>query len=223
MKYPFSEYSLFKNVDSEIIEELINKYAKIKSYKAGEFVFVKGDKPQYMFIIVSGSVSVFSDDSMGKRELFSTFDTEGTLFAEVYLYLNKETYDYFGEADEDTTLIEIGKDFFMNLYLFESETGKTIIENYLRILSEKLYYLNQKLKVVSGLTLRQKISRYFLQNRDENMVVNLKYNREELADYLGVTRPSLSREFSKMKAEGLIEIEKNKIIIKKVEELNKNF
>lgn len=222
MKYPYSKYSLFRNVDENKIEALIEKYAKFKTYKAGEFVFVRGDKPEYMFIIVKGSVSVFSDDSMGKRELFSTFDTEGTLFAEVYLYLNKDTYDYFGVADEDTILIAIGRDFFSNLYLFENVLGKIIIENYLNILSQKLYYLNQKLKVVSGLTLRQKISRYFIQNIDDDLVVNLKYNREELADYLGVTRPSLSRELSKMKGEGLIDIEKNKIFIKRVDELNNN-
>ena len=36
--------------------------------------------------------------------------------------------------------------------------------------------------------------------------VFLKYNREELADYLGTTRPSVSREINKMKKEGLIDV-----------------
>ena len=37
--------------------------------------------------------------------------------------------------------------------------------------------------------------------------------REALADFLGTTRPSLSRELMKLQQEGLIEVEKNRIKI----------
>lgn len=43
--------------------------------------------------------------------------------------------------------------------------------------------------------------------------MKLTMNREELADYLGTTRPSLSRELMKMQQEHLIETEKNIIKI----------
>ena len=38
--------------------------------------------------------------------------------------------------------------------------------------------------------------------------------REEMADFLGTTRPSLSRELMKLQQEGIIEAGKNKILIK---------
>ena len=38
--------------------------------------------------------------------------------------------------------------------------------------------------------------------------------REELADFLGVARPSLSRELMRMQADGLIEVSKKYIYIK---------
>ena len=44
-------------------------------------------------------------------------------------------------------------------------------------------------------------------------------NREELADYLGTTRPSLSRELMKMQEEGLIRVEKKFIYIPDREKL----
>ena len=50
-------------------------------------------------------------------------------------------------------------------------------------------------------------------------VVKLNMNREQLAAYLGTTRPSLSRELSKMKEDGLIDIKKDAIIILDREEL----
>lgn len=43
--------------------------------------------------------------------------------------------------------------------------------------------------------------------------VRLAMNREELADYLGTTRPSLSRELMKMQQEHLIETDRNMIRI----------
>ena len=47
----------------------------------------------------------------------------------------------------------------------------------------------------------------------EGDIVKLTMNREELADYLGTTRPSLSRELMKMQQEHLIETGKNVIKI----------
>ena len=44
-------------------------------------------------------------------------------------------------------------------------------------------------------------------------MIKLAMNREELADYLGTTRPSLSRELMKMQQEQLIETDKNMIKI----------
>ena len=38
-------------------------------------------------------------------------------------------------------------------------------------------------------------------------------SREAMADYMGVTRPSLSRELGKMQTEGLIRLEGRRIIV----------
>ena len=49
--------------------------------------------------------------------------------------------------------------------------------------------------------------------------INVSMKREELADYLGTTRPSLSRELMKMQQDGLIDVSKNVIKIINREEL----
>ena len=53
----------------------------------------------------------------------------------------------------------------------------------------------------------------------EDGVVQLKMNREELADYLGVARPSLSRALMKMQNEGMIEVDRTHIKILDIEKL----
>ena len=89
-----------------------------------------------------------------------------------------------------------------------------VVNNMLLILSEKAFYLNQKLLIQSGKTLREKLSRFFLSNSKESSL-ELEFNREELADFLGVTRPSISREIMNMKRDGLIDVVGNKVILNK--------
>ena len=59
----------------------------------------------------------------------------------------------------------------------------------------------------------ERIALWLLEQAAEGDVIKLAMNREELADYLGTTRPSLSRELMKMQQEQLIETDKNMIKI----------
>ena len=52
-----------------------------------------------------------------------------------------------------------------------------------------------------------------LEEADDQGVVQVEMNREELADYLGVARPSLSRTLMQMQSEGTREVEKKQIRI----------
>ena len=70
--------------------------------------------------------------------------------------------------------------------------------------------LSRSNQITSQSTLRQKIAKYLITN-EENGLVKTNLSREEWADILATTRPSLSRELSKMTDDGLIEI-KNKTI-----------
>ena len=88
-----------------------------------------------------------------------------------------------------------------------------ITRNMLEIQSEKNFSMTRKLHLLSGTTLRERISLWLLEQAGEIDVVNLTMNREELADYLGTTRPSLSRELMKMQQEKLIEADRNRIRI----------
>lgn len=73
--------------------------------------------------------------------------------------------------------------------------------------------MTRKLHLLSGTTLRERIALWLMEQVVEGDIVKLTMNREELADYLGTTRPSLSRELMKMQQEHLIETEKNIIKI----------
>ena len=54
---------------------------------------------------------------------------------------------------------------------------------------------------------------------EKNEEIKLKYSKEEIANDIGIPRPSLSRELIKLRDEGLINFSRNKITILNIEEL----
>src|SRR5690625_3278033 len=107
------------------------------------------------------------------------------------------------------------KDFrkLINIY-----SPKSFLINYIDLISKKCLKLSQKNQINTQFTLRQKIANFLLFEEDEN-IVKLDKTRQELADFLSTTRPSLSRELSIMEDEGFIRILKNGIKIKNRDDL----
>ena len=74
--------------------------------------------------------------------------------------------------------------------------------------------MNQKLRVLGGGGIREKIACFLVEQQDKEGRINGSFSREEMADYLNVARPSLSRELGKMQKEGIISLERRQIQIK---------
>ena len=71
----------------------------------------------------------------------------------------------------------------------------------------------RKLHIVSAASLKERISIWLLEEADADGIVRLKMKREELASFLGVARPSLSRALMRLREEGVIEVSRNHIKI----------
>ena len=83
----------------------------------------------------------------------------------------------------------------------------------LEILSENNFRITRKLHIVTTSSLRERLAIWLIDSMDERGNVELKMNREQLADFLGVARPSLSRELMRMQADGLIRVSKKRIVV----------
>ena len=79
--------------------------------------------------------------------------------------------------------------------------------------------MTKKLHLLSSTSLKEKLAIYFLDNTDAAGRVKLGMNREDLADFLGVARPSLSRELMNMQKDGLIRVEREDVYIEDMDRL----
>lgn len=208
-EYP---YPLFRGLSEEEINALVTgPHISERTFLKNTYVFQQGDEPASIYILLEGAVQVEALDESGRRTILNRFTEPGTMFAEVYAYLEPKTYDYGCLATQDTLALCIRKELLMEDSC--DPAVRKMLFNMLGILSGKAYTLNQKIRIIMEPTLRQKILQYLRINANAQRTVHLSFNREDLADYLGTTRPSVSRELRNMEQDGLIVIEKNRIRI----------
>lgn len=188
-----------------------------KVYEKDEVIFHEGDTPESLSLLLSGSVAICKDFASGKRNIIAIFDKPGEIFGEVYVFLQGKTYDHYAVAVTGAEVLHIPKSFFYHTCDECCNNHDFLIRNMLSILAEKAYFLNQKLRIISGSSLREKIAKMLVRDSKGKSAVNLTMNRDEMADYLGVARPSLSRELMKMQNEGLIEVRNKKVLIMDIE------
>ncbi|MPN31786.1 hypothetical protein SDC9_179261 [bioreactor metagenome] len=86
---------------------------------------------------------------------------------------------------------------------------------YIKSLSLNSQGMNRKITMLTQKTLRENILEYLKQQTilQNSATVLLPISKKELADYLGVQRPSLFRELKNLKEEGLIEINNRSVRI----------
>ena len=209
-----SKNPLFNHMTEVDIRHILScMEIKEKRIKKNGYIFKEEDQPQYMYLLKEGKIAICKDTLTGNRMIVNTFEEPGSTFGEVFLFLNNKTYDSYVIAMENTVVYEIPKRFFFHTCQKGCDYHEVLIQNMLSILAEKAYVLSSKLQIMSAGSLRLKICKYLVQNSDDAGKVLLKYTREELADYLSVARPSLSREMMKMQEEGLIEVKGKNIFI----------
>lgn len=208
---------LFRDISREEIEKMFRCSKTVeRSFEDGSYVFRQGETPKNLFLILEGSVMISKDFASEKRDVLFVVG-QGDVFGEMYLFADARTYWYDAIAQGKVKLLEIPWEFFYCFCSNACEHHRMITKNMLEIQSEKNFAMTRKLHLLSGTTLRERIALWLNEQVDDNSagthIVRLAMNREELADYLGTTRPSLSRELMKMQQEQLIETDRNTIKI----------
>ena len=200
------DVKLFSNTDIDISK------IEIKEYPSNYTIEIEGDKSLYLGIILEGRVFVRAYSLSGKDFIISTLDP-GMVFGDVLLFGTKSnTYPGNLITNGKTLIAILPNDEVRHLI----QTSPNFSTNYLSLLSDKVYSINHKSKLLSQDSVRNKILFYLHQEmkQQQNNKIHLNMSKEELANNLFMQRPSLSRELIKMREEGLIEFDRWTITLK---------
>jgi CRP-like cAMP-binding protein len=128
---------------------------------------------------------------------------KGKMLGANLLFGDTNTYPFTIYCLSDARLLHVTQkavSFFLHDYHFTMQ--------FVRMLSYNSQKLNQKITMATQKTLRENLLDYLKQQsvlQCSNSIV-LPISKKQLADYLGVQRPSLFRELKNLKDEGVIDI-----------------
>lgn len=205
------ETELFAGIpQTEIPAALDCLGAHVRQYHSGQPVLQRGHAAGPVGIVLSGAVHVARIDYWGNRTIVARIEPGG-MFGEAYAYAGVAELPVSVMCARRAEILWIDAARILPAVDSACAHHTALTANMLGILARKNVLLNNKLDVLSHRRMRGKILA-FLQNyaaEDPSHPFEVPFNREEMADYLGVDRSALSAELSHMQAEGLVEFHKN--------------
>lgn len=206
------ELKLFNGLtEEELQRSLVCSQSGIVEYEKEEYIFTQGEKPKWIYMILSGEV-LLEQANLSGRQTYAECLGVRQQFGVVDLFLEREQYSYSAKARSRVKLLRISSHFFYGTCEKNCVHHSKILFNMMGVFAEEAEKNSKKIQLLTCGSLRQRIALYLLQNSGGNKRVELAMNREELAASLNAARPSLSRELSQMQEEGIIKMEGRKSI-----------
>lgn len=188
----------------------------VKEYSKGTIIFSEGEECSSIGIIINGNVSVQNITISGKSSIINTL-VKGNTFGELLLFADNHFYPANIISDTYSVVAYISKDNFIKYLRDNSE----MYIGFLKHLSNNFLMVNDRIKLLNKKTIRERIACYIYAKYkvNKNVIVSLNVSKTELAHYIGVERPSLMRELSNMKNEGIIDYNRKEIVILNIKKI----
>ncbi|MFO8059111.1 MAG: Crp/Fnr family transcriptional regulator [Bacillota bacterium] len=201
---------LFADYDDADLYNLLGELNyRISTFSDGQTVAVEGAPCSHLGIILTGEAQVQKIHQAGH---LLTVDRlrPGSVFGEAVIFSQRRKYPAtIVASDRDTAIMFIRNREIVRL----CSTEPQFIRIFLSVLSNKILMLNRKIESLSHRSIRHRVIGFLLEEyrRQKTTRLTLSLTRREMAEQLGIPRPSLSRELVNMRDEGLIDFNRNSV------------
>ncbi|MDR2233412.1 MAG: Crp/Fnr family transcriptional regulator [Tannerella sp.] len=170
-----------------------------RTYKREEYIAYQGDTVSSMYMLLKGTVKTEIVSDTGMTLSVELIDAPYPLAA-AFLFADDHHFPVDIIAVTDCEILVIPKrDVEKQL-----SACPDFMRSFLTYNANNFLTLSDRLKIFSQKSIKAKIAYYLLQ-RTKNGSFEMERNVSELAEYFGVERPSLSRAFSEMSRDGIIQ------------------
>lgn len=191
-----------------------------RKYSKKELVFQQGDRPLYLFQIISGKVKIFQMNNDGK-EITSSLLGCNDYFGYDSILRDSEFSDS-AETLDDSEIRLIPREDFLNLIYSERDVASSFI----RMMSDSIENKEKQLLELAYNTVRKRVADAMVRLYDTyaekgSAAYSISISRDDLASIVGTSTESAIRMLSELKASGFIDIHGSQITILQVEKLRK--
>ncbi len=196
-----TESPLFRGLnEKELKEVLSDTLHQVKNFQTGSMISQCGDPVNSLVIIINGIVKGEMIDYAGRIIKIEDIPAPGAI-APAFIFGKKTIFPVNVIAVTDSELLIIDKYELLKLLTKYDR----ILVNFLDMISNRSQFLSEKLKFLNFKTIKAKLANYILQKAGSELIsIYLDITQNELAEFFGVTRPSVARALGDLEEEGYI-------------------
>jgi CRP/FNR family cyclic AMP-dependent transcriptional regulator len=185
-----------------------------RKFAIGEMIFSEGDPCAGLYVVQSGNVRIFKSSAGGREQVLS-IDGPGSSIAELPVF-DGGGYPASAQAVSDSTLLFFSRPDFQALCLQHPEVALKV----LRVIGGRLRRLVGIIEELSFTTVRHRLIALLIRlgraegiRNGDAVTLMLPANNSELAAQIGTVRELVSRNLSRLQAEGLIQVDNRNLEI----------
>ncbi|MGA3211061.1 MAG: Crp/Fnr family transcriptional regulator [Terriglobales bacterium] len=179
-----------------------------RRYAAGEIVFAEGDSCSGLYVVEKGHVRIFKSSAGGREQVLS-IDGPGHSVAELPVF-DGGNYPASVAAIDDATLLFVSKKDFQALCLAYPQVALKVLQ----MVGARLRRLVGIIEELSFTTVRHRLASYLVRlaekegkRTSQGVEITLAVSNQEIASQIGTVRELVSRNLSRLQAEGMLNIE----------------
>jgi CRP/FNR family transcriptional regulator len=182
--------------------------------RKGEILFLSGDTPRGLYVVVEGSVRAYRVGSDGREQVIHV-EKAGATVGEVPMF-DEGKYPSTVAGEEDSVLLFIGRDDFHRLLLEQPRIAQAA----LKVLATRLRNCASLVETLSLHDVDRRLARLILleartrgRPTGRGMEVEYTLTHQQVASRIGSVREVVSRAFSRLQQAGLVRVDGKTIVI----------
>ncbi len=205
---------LFANLTDTEMAALAGRVSN-RRFECGTLLFSEGDPCTGLFLVASGKIRIFKLSQTGREQVLAV-EGPGSSFGELPVF-DGGNYPASASALENAEVLFISRKDFQNFCREHPDVALKVIA----VVGSRLRRLIRIIEDLSFTTVRQRLISLLLRLAQgggiatkQGVRVELTTTHQDLAAELGTVRELVSRNLSRLQAEGLLEVDGRTIIVK---------
>jgi CRP-like cAMP-binding protein len=203
-----TKQAIFRDLSHAEIER-IAKMTRMITTRKGQVFYIPGETGEVLFLLKEGRVELYRLTPDG-RKLTIDIVGPGTFFGDMAC-IGQNMQDSFAEAAEDALVCVMSRNDIQKLMLDKPTVGMRILE----AVGQRLVEMTTRLEETTFLGAQERVAALLLRlatHKGGQLVVE-GYSHQDLAYMLGTYRETVTNALDHLKAEGLIEVGRKRVVL----------
>jgi len=216
-----AQVPLFAELPPDRLRELA-QMCRRRTYQRGETIFHKGDPGTGLYVLTDGQVKILLPSEIGEEALLAVLEP-GDFFGELALFDGQPRSATVVAVTRAETLL-LPRDDFLGFVTRNAEVAIALFG----VLSRRLRATDELIEDAVFLDVPGRLAKRLLdlaarhgRQTEQGIEIDLKLTQQDLAAMVGATRESVNKHLGWMRDHGLIQLDRQRIVVLRPDDLRK--